>query len=77
MTYFSNPQRPTSTATLWGIGLEGGIIVAVAIFLGGDGDTNDSRALATAVGVWSSRLLFLGGLLAGGWNVLRRKSDRS
>ena len=69
-----NPNRPTSTATLWAIGGVGGVIVAVVAFIMGGDDAEETRRLATEFGVWGIRLLLLGALVLGGWNALKRKS---
>jgi hypothetical protein len=72
MSGSENPNRPTSTATLWAIGGVGGIIVAVAAFIFGGDDAEETRRLATGFGVWAIRLLLLGAIVAGGWKALRR-----
>jgi hypothetical protein len=73
MTDTPNPNRSTSTLTLWGTGLVGGIVVAVAAFYAGGDDAESTRRVATGFGTWAIRLLLLGVVLAGGWRAVRRQ----
>jgi hypothetical protein len=69
----ANRHRPTSTATLWAVGIVGGIVVAIAAFLGGGDDAEQTRQAATNFGIWSIRPLVVGALIAGGWSALKRR----
>ncbi|PYR93553.1 MAG: hypothetical protein DMF84_09125 [Acidobacteria bacterium] len=69
-----NPNRSTSTETLWLIGIAGGVVVAVAAFYAGGDDAEETRRLASSFGAWGIRLLLLGVIFAGGWSALRRKA---
>lgn len=68
----SNPQRPTPTATLWAIGIVGGIAVSVFVFLTGAGDPVHAQQTVAGMRQIGMGALFLALAVAGGWSALRR-----
>jgi hypothetical protein len=77
MTLPENPNRPTSTPTLWVIGAVGGIVVAIAALYTSADDPEATRRLAANLGAWAIRLLLLCVVLSGGWKALRRQKPLS
>lgn len=68
----SNPERPTSTGVLWSIGIVGGVVVSVLVFLSSDGDPGRAQQTIAGMRQIGMGALFLALAVAGGWSALRR-----
>ncbi len=68
-----NPHRPTPTRYLWGIGVLGGVVVAVVLFWQGLDDGPGTHATAIRLQRQTSALLVLAALGAGGLMSLFRR----
>ena len=67
-----NQNRPTPTSQLWTIGVVGGLVFAVYVFMA-SGSGSDATARAEGFPKLGMGALFTALAIAGGWRALRRR----
>lgn len=72
-TQEQNPHRPTATWKLWTLGIVGGLIAAMLMFVTSGENADATRQTATQTGAWALRGLLVAVILLGGWTALRRR----